>query len=606
MLNKINLKPVYRIVASLLFTLAFSNYFFENNFNAINSVLHIFVFVGAYIIIGKATETKEYNIISFIFALIYSFILQFGHCQYWSMTITNFYYPISSLFTNLLYILGFTAVIAAVLKLLAAKVVYGIDMLDSTKQAKSDTVLFVILWIAMFCAWLPCFLSMYPGVFAYDLPEQTEQIVLNSITRHHPPLHTLIWKVYLELEKNASIPALPAFSIFQMIILSFTLTYLCMYLKKRNISKPVLVATILFFVVNPVTAVISIILTKDIFFAVFFIFSILYIDKIFVWGENNKTNIIALSVFVLMACLFRNNGVYVFVLVALSLLIVSLKNWKFTLTAFIVPVILYMVIDGPIYSALGFLGGTPKEKACIPMQQIASVVSLKEESLTSEEIDEIALFFNYEMIKEWYNPRFADPVKMIVNDEYFNEHQKDFYKLWFSLLKKNPICYVDAFLNQSIPYWFQDANTRDQFSNRKYLEVDVMERYLYPVKRESKLPQLADFYYRVAGFYSIEDKPLIVIIESMATPIWFIFIALYMILARKEYKRILTLLPMAFLWLSFIVGPVCCFRYIVPIYLLYPFLLAVICNKSEGADCIMKGIIEQPVETTNISEEGME
>lgn len=107
-----------------------------------------------------------------------------------------------------------------------------------------------------------------------------------------------------------------------------------------------------------------------------------------------------------------------------------------------------------------------------------------------------------------------------------------------------------------------------------------MERYLYPLERESKLPALANFYYRVAGYYSIESKPLIVNLNSMATPIWFIFIAVYMVIARKQYRKILMLTPLIFLWLSYIIGPVCCFRYLIPIYLLYPYILYLITDLS--------------------------
>ena len=48
------------------------------------------------------------------------------------------------------------------------------------------------IWVGIFLAWLPVWLALYPGAFAYDAEFAYEQIRTGALTSHHPVLHTLI------------------------------------------------------------------------------------------------------------------------------------------------------------------------------------------------------------------------------------------------------------------------------------------------------------------------------------------------------------------------------------------------------------------------------
>lgn len=154
-----------------------------------------------------------------------------------------------------------------------------------------------------------------------------------------------------------------------------------------------------------------------------------------------------------------------------------------------------------------------------------------------------------------------------------------FFLLWFELFKDHPIAYIDAFLNMNSPYWYQNAFSRDYYSQRRYIETAINLRTVYPLERESKLPGLLNYYERVAGFYEFDNKPIVSLLFSIATPIWFVLICGFVQIIRKSYRKLLILIPMITLWLTYIVGPVCNFRYIIPIFLLYPFLLFLVIDK---------------------------
>ena len=44
----------------------------------------------------------------------------------------------------------------------------------------------------MFGSWVPVWLSIFPGAFAYDAYDQWKMVEAGSYTAHHPLLHTLL------------------------------------------------------------------------------------------------------------------------------------------------------------------------------------------------------------------------------------------------------------------------------------------------------------------------------------------------------------------------------------------------------------------------------
>ena len=69
-------------------------------------------------------------------------------------------------------------------------------------------------WGLIFACWLPCFLSYYPGIFSYDLPAQTQQMMgLRTFTADNPPLHTLVWGLCLRLQEATGLESLAVYGI---------------------------------------------------------------------------------------------------------------------------------------------------------------------------------------------------------------------------------------------------------------------------------------------------------------------------------------------------------------------------------------------------------
>ena len=62
----------------------------------------------------------------------------------------------------------------------------------SDQNQKGKILLFLGGIIFLLICWLPTWLSLYPGAFAYDAYDEWQQIKNSVITEHHPVLHVLM------------------------------------------------------------------------------------------------------------------------------------------------------------------------------------------------------------------------------------------------------------------------------------------------------------------------------------------------------------------------------------------------------------------------------
>lgn len=179
-------------------------------------------------------------------------------------------------------------------------------------------------------------------------------------------------------------------------------------------------------------------------------------------------------------------------------------------------------------------------------------------------------------IKDLYAPGFADNMKELVragNPDYLASHKSDYLELWLSLGLRYPGDYLDAYIDQTIGYWFPDA---------AYTVGDI----------DGIIPNETGVYSQplIAGAFVVKIKeiliklgdmlPLYGLLFSMGAMFWALLICMAIVILKKEYRRILLFLPgFAIILTLFIATPVSSeFRYAyslaytLPLYLLLPFL----------------------------------
>lgn len=449
---------------------------------------------------------------------------------------------------------------------------------------------FFIVWACIFLLWLPVYLAYYPGVFSYDIPNQTSQVFrgfsdgMLAYNLNHPPLHTFVWGLCINIEKSFGINAVVVYSISQMLLLSGVCAKLIHLLFYREVRFWIIIVSFLFFSVNPVVALFSFSITKDVYFACFLLLTV--IDIVYLVKEPEKYVKmpgfwVSFIIHSALAVLFRNNALYVFIVLVPIAVIMLIKYWKYILPLFVLPVVISWLVTNVGFVNMGIQPGDLGETASIPSQQIAKVVKYEDPVEFKDEIDK---YLPYDTIGEKYNPRFSDPVKYTFKKDYFENNTNDFYKLWFTMLKKYPSYYVSSFLDLNLPYWYPFADSVDKYAQRKYIETDIRENEYYTPVRQSFFPGMLRIYERIADFSAFEKIPTVINIFSLQFPIWALFFCFCVLLTKGRGKKQIILSPYFLLWLTYILGPVSNFRYIFPVFIAYPLLLALIFDTDKLTD----------------------
>lgn len=524
---------------------------------------------------------KEIKKSAFIFGLLFSIMLVIGQGVYETNIVSVFFRPLRNVLNTAIMFVGYVCVSSAVSALL-------IDLLVRAKKNRKRELwriyqiphVFYLIWLLIFISWIPVFLAYYPGIFTYDMPMQTTEAVqgIAFYTKFQPPLHTLIWAFCLKLASIMEFEAISIYAILQMIVLSFALAKLIVFFIEKNINNFLILFTFIFVTMNPVVAIFSVVAVKDVYFAIFFILTNILLSKLVsnpkeFFSEKKNNLFLILSIF--LSCMFRNNAIYAFILLGLIYFLVYKMERRHIILVFSAPIIIYFLVTGFVFGALGIQEGNSREMLSVPIQQISNVMATEHDDFPEELIEEVDRFIPYRTIN-YYNPRFADPVKLTFKTEQFNENKIKFMKLWSKLLIKYPDNYISAFLNLNIPYWYIDAKAVDVYSEREYIETENHISEEYPIQLDSKWPELYLRYEEVADFSAFEDGYISSRLFSLALPIWILIFTIFVLLAKKKKKGILLVLPSIVYWSTFLLGPVSNLRYIFPLIILIPFYLILI------------------------------
>jgi len=340
-----------------------------------------------------------------------------------------------------------------------------------------------------------------------------------------------------------------------------------------------------FYALNPLNAIFALLPIKDVIFSVFWnLFTILLLSMI----ANPKrffSSVLRQALFVLsvlLYCLFKNNTVYAFVLSAICFLFIFRKFFKNILVLCSAALACFFLINGPLLTALGVREGHIKESLSLPLQQIANVALHHGQELSPEDQESIGEILDYPMIREKYNPRFADPVKNSFHEENFRSDPQKYISLWGKLFRQHPARYLDAFASLNLGYWYPDAVTPDPYSQRIYIETDIRGNAgFFQPSRQSIFPRLLEFYEAFAGGRFMQKLPFFSLLFSIGVPVWVLIIGLMSCLAKRLNRLAAVFLPALILWLGHLAGPVANLRYIYTLTIAYP-LYGVIMAQSKA------------------------
>ena len=419
--------------------------------------------------------------------------------------------------------------------------------------------------------WLPAFFAMWPGLYSYDAPGRLANYFSSSIiSAHFPVLHTLLMIGSVEIGQNIGIGAdggVLIYSIIQAVVMSFCISYMLSFIWRKMKCKYLALISLVLLGINPVIQIMVFTTTHDIIFGGVMLVMMVLLTDAAIYSEEffeSKAKMISLSMMALLMCMFRNQGIYMLVLL-LPFAIIAWKNYRIKVTIILlIPIIITKIITGPVYSSLGIQGVNPREALCLPIQQLAHTATHNPDRISEEEYIQIYKYIPREYL-QLYNSGIADPVKSGFDSEEFRRSPLDFVTVWIKVGINNPTAYLTAFVAEGYGYYYLfDTAYYDRFIVWDYENMPEPQ-----VRRDTKLPFYEKYLEDITYDGTYKGIPVI----SQALPFTLMMICVYFSLLRKKYKLLsLLVLPLGYFG-TLLIGPVIGIRYVFPLLIMVPLFL---------------------------------
>ena len=455
------------------------------------------------------------------------------------------------------------------------------------KILKNDIKGFILRSLILIVLWIPYLLILYPGVTSWD----TNQSLLQGygITPYrnlHPVIHTFIISNINKFAHNLTgsyQSGIALNALIQIIVTSMMFSFIVGYMKNLNICKKIRIIGFIFIGLYPVIGHFSVIVWKDIVFNLLIVLSSLVIIEILKEKniKNLKLNILWIILLYFMM-LYKNNGIYIEVLSSIVILTYLIfnnrKNIIRVAIILILPVILYLTTTNVIFKQLKILGPTPGEAMGIPIQGIARNIKINGEDFTPEEKEQIGYFFDFEKVKELYNPRLSDNMKnMIAHKLEYKSNIIKIAKLYIRMLRRYPLDTIQAFFSNTEGYYYINTDMHGVTTNvyNSPLESDRIA----VLERKPKILRIDNINEIMQNIYT-GKTPILSIFINIPFLVWSYIIMIGYLIYRKRYLDLIPFIPLAVLVLTAIASPVSGEqRYILAILYGYPLFLGITLNK---------------------------
>lgn len=436
------------------------------------------------------------------------------------------------------------------------------------------------------------FLISFPGVYGYDAGYQLLQFSDPniSITQTYSIVHSA-W-LYLTIVKiGVGVFGSAEIGLAIYAFLQSALAILIIYIALKIASKYLPVAIIKMMAlcaVLPFSLIMYISTSQDTIFGLFAFLIVLILTLASIHQEilRQKETQMILGASVLMMCLLRNNGVYILAFLLLFVLIFKYlrdKNKKIVLPiACAIMIYVFFQIFLAVYGIIDF--EAERNKMSIPSQQLTRCVVSNADQLSEDLINRYHYYYpriNLNIYK--LNQQIADYQKNHFDSVNFNKNKLAFFKYYAKMFLKCPKSYAEAFLFNTIGYWYLDKNYPDpqmyhpviEYEYRNLKQLGANDKY-YDIKRQSILPDVERDISQNIQKALWKNTPFINIFFRISIPFTLFWIAWIKILYRKKYYFFLPMIFLTGYYGTYFLAMVALFRYQFAVWLSVPLLLFII------------------------------
>lgn len=469
---------------------------------------------------------------------------------------------------------------------------------DTGAVLKKRGLLFLGLAAWMMLAWTPYLLRFAPG---FVFPDSTNSLLQalreQPLNNRNPILYTLFLRLCLFMggarSGDVTLGCL-LYSLCQMLVMAFSFSYLILWIEKRGaLPRSWTLLLALLYGLSPYLAADTVAMWKDVIFsALVMLWSLMLADLALSGGELTENRGWRLRFFLcqLLLLFWRNNGVCA-VLGTLAFLIADIRHRKRRgeSTAFLLRVtalaaaglVLWGMTVTLGYKLAGF--GTPKEEvAGLQLNQMARVAAY-EGAMSPEEREFLNGMLPLERYAATYRPCCVDMLKWDDRFEVDALRGKQFLKTWFSLLRKNPRLYAEAWALETYGFWTVN-----------HPETNLSTRNItYGAPYNIKEPEGLDLNgYRLRFPHLLDGEPWASLIRADAWSIplgilnWLLLLAGLFLLLAGQGQLGLALAPSLGIIAGLLVGTPISYlpRYELPVQLLAPLILLLLFGRRSGRE----------------------
>lgn len=329
---------------------------------------------------------------------------------------------------------------------------------DKKALKKRDILICLAVFLIM---WMPYLITYFPGFIFGDslgsLYQARGDVALNN---HHPVLYTLLIRLCLKIGNlfGGTTEGCAIYSLIQMTYMAFGISYMINWLYSRfSLNKIFRVALVIIYGFSPYIAQYTIAMWKDPIFSITIVLlSLKLSDAVSANHHLNIKDSIVIFFLMLLMTLSRNNGIYVAFAILAGCIVIQILRKKDKINGFILgitvaAILLSKLITGPIYSACGVSEASMAEKYGVFLNQMARVV-VYDGNLSDADRAYLNQIMPLELYQSTYAPCCVDQFKWSSN---FNGNvlRKDFMKVYFSVLLKNPKICFEAWELQTFGFW---------------------------------------------------------------------------------------------------------------------------------------------------------
>lgn len=391
------------------------------------------------------------------------------------------------------------------------------------------------------------------------------------MTNHHPIFHTYLLGWCLSLGRlilNDNF-GLFIYTFFQSLCFSLTLSYTIKFMKDRGVKSKYLFIILIFYMFTPMFGFYSVSAVKDTFYTIIFIHLVLFIYDVICKRFNyiSIKRLVYLFFIILLLSLFRQNGKYIVFIVIPVLAIYSYKNIIKLSCVFLLFLISIYGYEKILIPKIGISDGSIREALSVPFQQTARLVKYHNNLIEDKDKKVIDKILKYDTLKERYTPELSDKVKNDYNKDTTNDELKSYFKVWGKYLLKEPVCYINATLNNTYGYFYPNSSKWYLYYNYDHLVTEnKLVNYSY-----NKLIILRNILIYYGKFFIY--IPIIGLVSNVGFGLFSILYMITNIIDSKKYRLLIVLLPLIISILFCFVGPAnTYFRYAMPYLFILPVL----------------------------------